>query len=154
MSLFDFVESNSCDHTVNWYIAFIDSENLSWWRWFTCKGFGHCFVFTDIGNVTQCVDYLYGNVNIRFEKLPADVYAFELVSMHNAKVLKVKNGLSEVDFCRGLLYCVSLSKSILSLRKCFAITPYQLYLWLKNSTIDTIDINELNETFEKRGDLS
>lgn len=142
------VRADSIDVS-DYYIAFIATESENWWRFFTRKGFGHCYVFTGIGEMTQSVDYLNGNIEITFIDLKADIYAFHLIRRHDAKVLKIKNVISKKQGFRGLLYCVSLCKAVLGIRNCFAITPYKLYCWLKSSSIDIIDINDLDKNLEE-----
>jgi len=134
----------------NWYVVFDNSENLTWERNFTRKGFEHCFCFAWSLSGTAVINY--DGSFLEFKELPHSADELALAFCQEGKeVLKVSFLKKDKrKIFRGFTYCVSIVKSCLDLRNCWAVTPYGLYRWLlspkrKAEGIEVVHINKIKK---------
>ena len=132
-----------------WYVVFCESERLGASRPFCKREFGHCYCFSQGSASTVILNYDGFRTVVREHSLSADQFAFGLVD-EGARVLKVcfDSDEEESGTLRGLTYCVSMVKSCLGLRNCFAFTPYALFKWLKKSPLEVYDFNEITKEID------
>lgn len=129
--------------SAKWYVVFTDSETLKYpFKFFTRPGFEHCFCLAETPAGTLIVNYTDFYAEIRFAVgVSASYFACALVN-EGCRVLQVTTDRKVNFYFRGFIYCVNLVKSFLGLRGCYAITPFGLFKWLKESNLLVIDLNE------------
>lgn len=129
-----------------WYVVFCDSDQIGLpFRWFTCQDFRHCFCIAESPTGTLIMNYTDFHCEVRMGYgQSASEMAFGFVNA-GMKVLRVMTEKRRGFNLRGFVYCVSLTKSFLGLRGCYAITPFGLHRWLKKSNLSIIDLNEITE---------
>lgn len=131
-----------------WYVVFCDSDEITYpFKLFTRKNFEHCFCFSQSPAGVIVLNYTSYNCEARFASgKSAEDYAIEF---HNtgANVLRIITSGDNNFILRGFIYCVTLTKTFLGLRKCFAITPFGLYKWLKregkNGKLAVLDFSDV-----------
>lgn len=130
----------------HWFVVFCDSDEIGWpFTMFTRPNFMHCFCIADTKEGAIMMNYIKYHCEVRmFYGIPASRVAFEFVN-GGGKVLQVRTGKKNGFILRGSIYCVTLVKSFLGLRGCFAVSPFGLYEWLKRSNLEIIDLNEITE---------
>lgn len=125
-----------------WYIVFCDSSNLRMARLFTRPKFEHCLAISQGVNGTIMLNY--NGTRLVVSEFPCE--AHELAAAYAAEgnptlAVEFEAEPEGADFTsRGLLYCVSMVKCILGLKRCFAFTPYSLYQWLKKSDLNVKEL--------------
>lgn len=133
-----------------WYVAFVPSERLILSLPFVHdEQFGHVFCFADTSDGVVIQEFDGNRITVRhLAQVSAPSLGFDLVK-GGAKVLSVTSTPARVTL-GGLLYCVSVVKSCIGLRGCYAITPFGLYQHLKSSP--SLEVYDLNEIAEKVSD--
>lgn len=134
-----------------WYVAFCASPSLGVAELFVKPEFGHCYCFSQGLSSTLIVNFDGSRQVIREHSLPAIDLAFGLAEEDGTRVLKVVFEAEELEdpaVSRGLTYCVTVVKSCLGLRNCFSYTPFSLWKWLKNSSVEGLEVYDINEIKE------
>jgi hypothetical protein len=129
-----------------WYVCFCPSDRLGIASLFVKPEFGHVYCFSQGSRLTTIINFDGSRVIVKEHSLSALDLAVGLVA-EGSQVLQVvfESEEDEPAVSRGLLYCVSVVKSILGLKNCYAYTPYGLYRWILNSSMKVSNINEYVE---------
>lgn len=120
------------DEGVEYYVVFCDSDI----KWLKClkPGFRHCFIMRlEYGQLWTVINHGMKGLEVQ-TYLREDYESPEDYARKGSTVLKVDK---EEQPGRGWLDCVSVTKSVLGIKKPFIITPYQLYRWLYGRRSDT-----------------
>lgn len=130
----------------HWFVVFCESEEIRFpIRPFTRPGFRHCFCIADAKAQALVLNYTNYHCDVRMHhSKSASQLAFEFVAA-GAKVLQVRTNKQNGFVLRGLTYCVTLTKTFMGLRGCYALTPFGLYEWLKRSNLEIVDLNNIAE---------
>ena len=108
------------------------SSRLAWWTLFTRPGWRHVGIlvrvsgdghWVAVNSLYACVDVMHVVVDVDFEAAlrAAGFTTMRVVGMRETRRLTL----------RGILNCVTLTKSILGIRAWRVVTPYGLYRYLQ-----------------------
>lgn len=128
-----------------WYVIFCDSEDVPRpWRWFTRAGFRHCLCLAESPVGTLVMNYVDGGCEVRLAPSQSAMsMAIDFFNGGESRVLCVHTDKAPGIYYRGAVYCVTLTKSFLGIRGCWAVTPFGLHNWLKKSKLLLLDLNEV-----------
>ena len=134
-----------------WYVAFCASPTLGVASLFVKPEFGHCYCFSQGTSSSIIVNFDGSRQVVKEHSLSAVDLAFGLVEEEGTRVLKVvfeAEELKDPAVSRGLTYCVTVVKSCIGLSGCFSYTPYALWKWLKCSSVEGLEVYDINEIKE------
>lgn len=134
-----------------WYVAFCAAPQLGVASLFVREEFGHCYCFSQGLHSTLIINFDGSRQIVKESCLSAVDLAFGLTEEEGTRVLKVVFEATELEdpaVSRGLTYCVTVVKSCIGLSGCFSYTPYALWKWLKRSSVEGLQVYDMNEIKE------
>tara|TARA_Y100000590_G_C15492450_1_gene928342 strand:- start:10 stop:405 length:396 start_codon:yes stop_codon:yes gene_type:complete len=112
-------------------VGFIDRNDRYWFDLFTKPGFRHCLIFGYNKKINKWISFDWTKIGTEITILNNDEYIYvksEAKKQLGATFIEIKKIQTMYSNWSWIpMYCVSVIKSILGIKKPFIITPYQLY---------------------------
>ena len=115
-----------------WYVAFVDAQATPWHRLMK-RGFRHCYAFAWDEAADRWVILEPGFDGVYLRPVRDEIVAalWAQLAREGAHVLLARGEGHRMQRPRLLLTCVTAIAALLALRRCCAVSPWQLYRTLR-----------------------